>query len=155
MSYFPGVYITQYHKSRAGYFINHDLLMNGTAHLYLATPSTRNKLIFYYIAENVPQKLNDADTIEYHQERYNFVLCSDSRLGYPITFWTYAAFFGIFGPTAYTVLHRRRTTAIRDLAIWALLAGYFATAVNATLWRTNEARMIESSEVVNRLVEMI
>lgn len=31
MSYFPGVFITQYHKSRAGYFINHDLLMNGRA----------------------------------------------------------------------------------------------------------------------------
>ncbi len=30
MSYFPGVFITQYHKSRAGYFINHDLLINGT-----------------------------------------------------------------------------------------------------------------------------
>ena len=30
MSYFPGVFITQYHKSRAGYYINHDLLMNGT-----------------------------------------------------------------------------------------------------------------------------
>lgn len=30
MSYFPGVFITQYHKSRAGYFINHDLLVNGT-----------------------------------------------------------------------------------------------------------------------------
>ena len=29
MSYFPGVFITQYHKSRAGYYINHDLLMNG------------------------------------------------------------------------------------------------------------------------------
>ena len=29
MSYFPGVFITQYHKARAGYYINHDLLMNG------------------------------------------------------------------------------------------------------------------------------
>ena len=33
MSYFPGVFITQYHKSRAGYYINHDLLMNGTSPL--------------------------------------------------------------------------------------------------------------------------
>ena len=31
MSYFPGVFITQYHKSRAGYYINHDLLMNGNS----------------------------------------------------------------------------------------------------------------------------
>ena len=29
MSYFPGVFITQYHKSRAGYFVNHDLIANG------------------------------------------------------------------------------------------------------------------------------
>ena len=58
----------------------------------------------------------------------------------------------MFGPTAYTVLKRRRTTAIRDLAIWALVGGYFATTVNSTLWRSTEARMIESSEVVERLV---
>lgn len=30
MSYFPGFFITQYHKSRSGYFINHDLLINGS-----------------------------------------------------------------------------------------------------------------------------
>lgn len=69
MSYFPGVFITQYHKTRAGYFINHDLLINGTPSPYLASPESRNKLIFYYIAENVPQKLTDADAIEYQRER--------------------------------------------------------------------------------------
>lgn len=29
MSYFPGVFVTQTHKSRNGYFLNHDLLLNG------------------------------------------------------------------------------------------------------------------------------
>jgi hypothetical protein len=43
------------------------------------------------------------------------------------------------------VIQRRRTTAIRDIAIWTALAGYSATIVNSTLWRTNEARMLESS----------
>jgi hypothetical protein len=38
-----------------------------------ATPETRNKLIFYYIAENVPQKLTDADAIEYQRERYGYI----------------------------------------------------------------------------------
>jgi hypothetical protein len=70
MSYFPGVFITQYHKSRAGYFINHDLLINGTPSHNQATAEARDKLIFYYIAENVPQKLTDADAIEYQRERY-------------------------------------------------------------------------------------
>ena len=58
MSYFPGVFISQYHKSRAGYYINHDLLMNGIFLIIEATPDTRAKLIFYYIAENTPQKLH-------------------------------------------------------------------------------------------------
>ena len=42
MSYFPGVFITQYHKSRSGYFINHDLLINGkhTATQPLPKPAT-------------------------------------------------------------------------------------------------------------------
>jgi hypothetical protein len=70
MSYFPGVFITQYHKSRAGYFINHDLLVNGKYWIYAASPESRNKLIFYYIAENVPQKLNDSDALEYQRDRY-------------------------------------------------------------------------------------
>lgn len=40
MSYFPGIFITQYHKSRAGYFINHDLLINGTPLLTQPLPKT-------------------------------------------------------------------------------------------------------------------
>lgn len=70
MSYFPGVFITQYHKARAGYFINHDLLVNGISYTHSASPESRNKLIFYYIAENVPQKLNDVDALEYQRDRY-------------------------------------------------------------------------------------
>ena len=31
----------------------------------IATPDTRKKLTFYYIAENVPQKLTEADFVEY------------------------------------------------------------------------------------------
>lgn len=54
-------------------------------------------------------------------------------------------------PTTALVLKRRRTTAIRDIAIWTALAGYTATVVNSTLWRTTEARMIESSDVIERL----
>ena len=44
MSYFPGVFITQYHKCRAGYYINHDLLMNGTPSLTQPpqTPATNS-----------------------------------------------------------------------------------------------------------------
>jgi hypothetical protein len=40
MSYFPGIFITQYHKSRAGYFINHDLLINGISELIQPLPKT-------------------------------------------------------------------------------------------------------------------
>ena len=50
--------------------------------------------------------------------------------------WTYATFLGILVPTATVVLKKRRTTAIRDIAIWTALAGYSATVVNSTLWRT-------------------
>ena len=38
MSYFPGVFITQYHKSRSGYFINHDLLINCTPSIIQLLP---------------------------------------------------------------------------------------------------------------------
>lgn len=69
MSYFPGVFITQYHKSRAGYFINHDSIMNGSSLINLANAENRKKLIFYYIAENVPQKLKDNDDQAFRDER--------------------------------------------------------------------------------------
>ena len=69
MSYFPGVFVSQYHKSRAGYYINHDLLMHGIPSSHAATPETKRKLIFYYIAENTPQKLQSADELEYDHER--------------------------------------------------------------------------------------
>lgn len=36
----------------------------------VASPETRSKLIFYYIAEHVPQKLSAADDLEYQKERY-------------------------------------------------------------------------------------
>jgi len=66
--------------------------------------------------------------------------------------WTYATFFGILLPTSFAVIQRRRTTGIRDIAIWGGLAGYTATVVNSTMWRTHEARMIESSPVIEKLV---
>jgi hypothetical protein len=50
--------------------------------------------------------------------------------------WTYATFLGVLVPSAAVVLKRRRATAIRDIAIWTALAGYSATIVNSTLWRT-------------------
>lgn len=68
--------------------------------------------------------------------------------------WTYATFFGILLPTTAVVLKRRRTTAIRDIALWTALAVYSATIVNSTLWRTQEGRMLESSPVVSRLVKV-
>ena len=46
MSYFPGVFITQYHKSRAGYFINHDLLINGTPTIIKLLPNPEINLSF-------------------------------------------------------------------------------------------------------------
>lgn len=78
----------------------------------------------------------------------------NTRVGNSITLWTYATFFGILLPTAGAVLQRRRATAVRDIAIWTALAGYTATVVNSTLWRTNEARMLESSDVIQRLVPL-
>lgn len=30
MSYFSGIFTTQYHKSKSGYFLNHDILMSST-----------------------------------------------------------------------------------------------------------------------------
>ena len=76
----------------------------------------------------------------------------NSRFGNSITLWTYATFFGILLPTVGVVLQRRRTTAIRDIAIWTAIAGYSATVVNSTLWRTHEARMLENSEIIEKLV---
>ena len=37
--------------------------------------------------------------------------------------WTYATFLGILVPTAAAVLKRRRSTAIRDIALLTALAG--------------------------------
>ena len=78
----------------------------------------------------------------------------NDRFGSSITLWTYATFFGILIPTSLEVLRRKRTTAIRDIAIWTAVAGYTATVLNSTMWRTQEARMLESSSVVQKLVNM-
>jgi hypothetical protein len=75
-----------------------------------------------------------------------------SKLSSTITFWTYATFLGIFIPTSALVVKNRRLTALRDVTLLAALSGYTATVVNSTLWRTQEARMLESSEVISRLV---
>lgn len=44
MSYFPGVFITQHHKSRSGYFVNHDLLINGRPSLTQLLPKIETNL---------------------------------------------------------------------------------------------------------------
>ena len=152
MSYFPGVFITQYHKSRAGYFINHDLLMNGTApHTQpppkLATNSSSTLSLRMSRRNSTTQMPSSTSAKGTHSS-----IPRNSRFGNSITLWTYATFFGILLPTAAIVLQRRRKTAIRDIAVWTALAGYTATVVNSTLWRTNEARMLESSDVIQRLV---
>lgn len=43
---------------------------------------------------------------------------------------------------------------IRDLVLWGAVAGYSATIVNQSLWRSQEGRMLESSAVVSRLVQI-
>lgn len=44
MSYFSGVFVSQYHKSRAGYYINHDLLMHGTSSVMQPHPMPKENL---------------------------------------------------------------------------------------------------------------
>lgn len=61
----------QAHKFRNGYSINHDTLMNGNYALILVSPAARTKLIFYFIAEQLPQKLDAQDRTAYETERYN------------------------------------------------------------------------------------
>ena len=137
MSYFAGLLTTQYHKSRAGYYINHDLLMSGiilNKHSNSWHPQQIDLLL---------HRRKCSTKTYWRRQRWvpsgkvGIKKIRDSRIGYPISFWTYAAFFGVFGPNVYSVIKRRRTTAIRDIAIWAIVGGFLATAVNSTLWRTN------------------
>lgn len=63
----------QIHKSRDGYYINHDNLAG-------ATPQDRHKLIFYYIASQVPEKLEPEDLKVFQAEKYLVVSLSSPPL---------------------------------------------------------------------------
>ena len=54
----------QSHKTYNGYFINHD-------NLILASPEERKRLIFYFIASQVPEKLDPQDRNLIDHERWN------------------------------------------------------------------------------------
>ena len=82
-------------------------------------------------------------------------LCRSTRITSSINFWTYASFFGLFVPSLAWIYKARRATAIRDVILGFAFSGYSATVVNSTLWRTQEARMLESSDVISRLVHTI
>ncbi|EGR29617.1 hypothetical protein IMG5_152180 [Ichthyophthirius multifiliis] len=51
---FEFLFQNQSHKTTRGYYINHDNLM-------LATPEERKKLVFYFIGQQVPEKLDPDD----------------------------------------------------------------------------------------------
>mmetsp|Transcript_35368 Transcript_35368/g.31838 ORF Transcript_35368/g.31838 Transcript_35368/m.31838 type:complete len:90 (+) Transcript_35368:52-321(+) len=63
MSYITWAFSPQVHKSRNGYYINHD-------NLVLASPEERRKLIFYFIANQVPEKLDPQDAELYENHRF-------------------------------------------------------------------------------------
>lgn len=42
---------------------------------------------------------------------------------------------------------------IKNLTIWGIVSGYSATIVNSALWRSYEGRVVESSHVINSLVQ--
>jgi len=62
MSTFSWVFQTQSHKTRDGYYINHDNLL-------LASPEERKRLIFYFIANQVPEKLDPRDRHAFNTRR--------------------------------------------------------------------------------------
>lgn len=62
MGFLSWIYESQYHKVRNGYYLNHDNLM-------IASPEDRKKLIFYFIASQVPEKLDPQDRATFYERR--------------------------------------------------------------------------------------
>jgi len=62
MGYLSWLYQSQRHKVRDGFYLNHDNLM-------IASPEDRKKLIFYFIASQVPEKLDPQDRVTFQQRR--------------------------------------------------------------------------------------
>lgn len=105
----------------------------------------KRKLIFYLIAENLPQKLEKEDAEEYQRE-------SAKLLKFPTVGWTYATFLGIFVPTMWVLVRQPRVSLLRDLCLVGAVAGYSATVVNSLMWRTCEGRLLAGSRVLDKLV---
>ena len=69
MPFLDFLFSPQAHKFRDGYNINHDTLMNGKCSHHIVSPEARQKLIFYFIAEQVPLKLSQEDRNLYTNEK--------------------------------------------------------------------------------------
>jgi len=84
MVYLQWLYSSHEHKTRLGYFLNHDNLM-------LATPEERRKLIFYFIANQVPEKLRIDHRQQYLDARRGELDSSEdlAELGGTVAFWAY------------------------------------------------------------------
>jgi len=69
MTIFSFIFSRQSHKNSRGYYLNHDSLMPRTRIFNVVKPEYRHKVIFYFIAEQTPEKLTDEDRTLYDDER--------------------------------------------------------------------------------------
>ena len=99
-----------------------------------------------------PSKIASRGLTRVRPGKVDRFVCRSSRVTSSINFWSYASFFGLFIPSLAWIYRARRATAVRDVILGFAFSGYSATVVNSTLWRTQEARMLESSDVISRLV---
>lgn len=59
-----GLFSDQSYKARSGYYLNHHQIMT-------ATPENQKKLIFYYIASQLPEKLAEEDAESFFKGKLN------------------------------------------------------------------------------------
>lgn len=60
--YLNFLFNNQTHKTHGGYYLNHDSLM-------AVNEEARKKLVFFFIAEQTPEKLDQSDFDTYKQTR--------------------------------------------------------------------------------------
>ncbi|KRX04793.1 hypothetical protein PPERSA_06427 [Pseudocohnilembus persalinus] len=83
--FLDNIFNSQIHKFKDGFYLNHDNLM-------VATPEDKQRLIFYYIASQVPEKLNPADRSQFLQLRDTSVYKKSEAIGTLMAFsyaWTH------------------------------------------------------------------
>lgn len=114
--------------------------------------NVRKQLIAYFIAEQLPEKLNELDQIDYQYEKFKSSYFRFHRITLPTSCWT---FIGILAPFYLGLVSKRHLfrNPITAPLQWFAVSAFFGALTNSVVWRCCEASMMEQSHALKKIVK--